>query len=183
MKKVLNRLLFASAGAAVLALGSLTAPAEAARLFGFEGTTSPIKGSFLVDDSVTNILPGNVLGVYPQAVLQFDVGTLELFNLNAGALNATFIGQDVLTFGYTGPLVSFLFGDPNQFPSTSLTDILDSLDGTTARLVFADNPRLNFEVAFTLQSVPEPTSVLGLLALGGVSGLLLKRKQVLKSNE
>lgn len=184
----LKKLSITAVGASVIAFGVSNSPAVAARFFEVTSINPniPISGSFEVDDTVNNLISQNFLGIYLNAVPEAETsspifGSVKAKNLDLVALNRIFFGRDSISFFGDVNKITFTFASAFQFSSTQLSHVLDSLDGSTAfatsSLVSSGIP-VKFTEIKEAESVPEPASVLGLVAIGALgAGSAWKRKQ------
>nr|WP_290227692.1 PEP-CTERM sorting domain-containing protein [Trichocoleus desertorum] len=203
----IQKLSIAAASASVLAISAHAAPAEAARLFGFESSYKgyPITGSFTIDDTTpgSNPVPGLDISYYAKAISQATVTgygqsskfqDVDFYVGNDLDLNPIFpVTVDAIAFSlgpiedlFGGNFVGVLF--PGfQFASSSLKESLDQLDGAIglaiAPYLAEESGEIEpYEVYFFEQkdteSVPEPASLIGLLGIGALGvGSTWKRRQ------
>ncbi|NET08299.1 MAG: PEP-CTERM sorting domain-containing protein [Symploca sp. SIO2B6] len=188
ISSTLKKLSVAAVGASVVAFGVSNDPAEAARFFEVTSINSyvPINGSFEVDDTANSLRSTSFGSVYKNAVPEAEVsspffGSLQVTDLDLVVLNRFFLGRDLIRFSGDVNHITFTFANAFQFSSTQLSNVLDSLDGSTA---FATSNLVSFglPVKFTeikaTESVPEPASVLGLAVIGAFgAGSIWKRTQ------
>ncbi|NEP03109.1 MAG: PEP-CTERM sorting domain-containing protein [Symploca sp. SIO2E9] len=188
ISSTLKKLSIAAVGASVVAFGVSNDPAEAARFFEVTSVNPyvPISGSFEVDDTANSLISNNFASIYQNAVPEAEAsspffGSLQATDLDLVVLNRFFLGKDSIRFSGDVNYITFSFANAFQFASTELSDVLDSLDGSTA---FATSNLVSFglPVKFTevkvAESVPEPASMLGLVAIGALgAGSAWKRKQ------
>ncbi len=179
-----NKLFLATATASICSLALVSAPAEAARFFSFEGTDSPIAGDFLIDENTPNdlSLPNSFFGIYGGAISEFSAGSFNLRNLDFQVQNTT--TDSVSIFRDASELATFTFDDNLQFADAgNLGNVLDSLDGSTATLTSSRFISLSRQVRFYERNqeprdIPEPTTTLGFLAVSALGGVSILKKNL-----
>ncbi len=181
-----NKLFLATATASICSLALVSAPAEAARFFSFEGTDSPISGDFLIDENTPNDLsfPNSFFGIYGGAISEFNAGPINLLNLDFQVRNST--TDSISVFRNASELATFTFDDNLQFANAAdLGEVLDSLDDSTATLTSSRFISLSREVRFYERNqeprdIPEPATTLGFLAVAALGGVSVLKKNLVK---
>lgn len=181
-----------TAGASAITLALCNTTANATINFSFESmdVDKPLWGDFLIDSQAENIIPrgGTFLGIYPEAIPQLNVATkdrsFEFKNLHLGAINRLSFGRDFLSFwDDTQEVATFTFENSEQFSSADdLEELLNSLDGTKAKLTSSHYYRFKHQVVFSQakekpKEVPEPSSVISLLTIASLSIFAVRKGQ------
>lgn len=179
----ISKVSMATAGAAFLTMGLVSAPAEAALLDFSFNTVKGGTGSFTLDTSAVDINTSSPSGLYDNAISDLNINGTNYGTRDLNVIPESLNGEPVAGFGIifeppaTG--VGMYFGDqtiakklpedPSVYESKFAGGVVGSFAGDPAGLDYI--PQIN------VQAVPEPNATAGILAIGAiVAGSRLRRK-------